>query len=277
MNKILNFKQNFWKISTLVLGSILLLSLVGNALLTQKAKNKSQNNTQSSLEANPARTVKMIEEVSAKDIYPLFECPCCGKSIDECTCGMAQERKNYVDVLIEVGENISEDEVILAYVKKYGLNSFMDKEKQEEFREKLVKEAPADRPIISINPDSYDFEDVSQKKGTVTTIFEIKNEGKNDLIIDRLESSCGCTSASVIYRGEEGPVFSMPGHGNGTNEEIGDWQVAIPPGETAQLKVYYDPNVHPDFRGAVTREVHVYSSDPIDFEKKATIELNQVD
>ncbi len=275
MNQILNFKQNFWKIFALVLGGILLLSLVGNALLTQRAKNKSQNNDRISLEANPARTVRAIKKASAKDIYPLFECPCCGKSIDECTCGMAGERKNYVDVLIEVGENMSEEEVIFAYVKKYGLTSFMDKEKQEEFREKLVKEAPVDRPIISINPDSYDFGDVSQKKGTITTIFEIKNEGKNDLIIDRLESSCGCTSASVIYKGEEGPVFGMPGHG--INEEIGDWQVTIPSGETAQLKVYYDPNVHPDFRGAVTREVYVYSSDPIDFEKKTTIELNQVD
>lgn len=267
--------NKFWKISVLVLGGALILSFAINIQLTQKTKNKNQGNAQISLEASVAKTVEIIEKVSAKDIYPLFECPCCDKSIDECTCGMAKERKNYIDVSIEGGENKSKNEIILAYVKKYGLESFMEEGKQKEFREKLEKEAPANRPIISLNLDSYDFGDVSQNKGVVATFFEIKNEGKNDLIINRLETSCGCTTASIVYRGEEGPEFGMPGHG--LNEEIGDWQVVISPGGTAQLKVYYDPDVHPDFRGSAIREVYVFSNDPIDFQKKVSVELNQVD
>ena len=66
----------------------------------------------------------------------------------------------------------------------------------------------------------------------------------------------------------------MAGHGI---ESPLAWEVAIAPGESAQLKVYYDPSVHQDFRGPATREISIFSNDPIDFEKKATIELNQVD
>ncbi len=39
----------------------------------------------------------------------------------------------------------------------------------------------------------------------------------------------------------------------------------------------YDPNIYKDFRGAAIREIHVFSNDPIDFEKEVRVELNQVD
>lgn len=210
--------------------------------------------------------------VSAQEIYPIFECPCCGKPIDECTCPMAKERKAFVDGLTSA--NISEEKAVATYVKKYGLESFVDENKKKEFREKLAQEAPVVRPIIAVGHDSYDFGDVSQKEGKVFTSFELKNEGKNDLVIDRLETSCGCTFASIVFKGEEGPQFTMPGM---NYENPTDWKVSIPPGEQAQLKVMYDPDVHQDFRGAATREIYVFSNDPIDFEKKVRIELNQVD
>ena len=89
-----------------------------------------------------------------------------------------------------------------------------------------------------------------------------------------MDTSCGCTSAAIVYQGKEGPRFAMAGHGI---ESPTDWQVVIPAGEKAQLKAYYDPNVHKDFRGAAVREIYIFSSDPIDFEKKVKVELNQVD
>lgn len=244
----------------LIIGLILVLGL-GAVVVFNKMSNP--NNNLSSL----------IETVSAQEIYSLFICSCCGKTIDAGCCGMAQERKAYVDGLIQ--GNLNKDEIIISYVRKYGLDSFKDEAQKEEFRKKLVEQAPAERPIISLSPDIYDFGEVSQKEGIKTTFFEIKNDGKGDLIIERLETSCGCTFAAVVYQGEEGPKFGMPGHG--LNEEIGDWQIIISAGQTAQLKVYYDPDVHPDFRGTAIREIYVYSNDPIDFEKKVKIELNQVD
>lgn len=213
------------------------------------------------------------EPVLAEEIYSLFICPCCGQTIDVGCCEMAVERKAYVDGLIE--GNLSGEDVIMAYVKKYGLDSFKDKNKREEFKEKLVKEAPESRSRIVIEPSSYDLGNVSQPGGVVTTFFELRNEGNEDLIISKLETSCGCTFASIIYQDEEGPKFSMAGHG--INEQIGNWQVTVPAGEKAQLKIYYDPNVHPDFRGTAIREIYIFSNDPIDFEKKVRIELNQVD
>ncbi len=138
----------------------------------------------------------------------------------------------------------------------------------------MVLNAPENRPIISINSLIYDLGDVSQAKGVTSTVFTIVNQGQSNLIIDKIETSCGCTSASIIYNNQEGPKFSMPGHG--VNEKVGDWQVSIPAGENAQLKVYYDPNMHGDFSGSVIREIHVFSNDPIDFEKEVSIELNQI-
>ncbi len=251
---------------------LLLFSLMFNIDLFRKGVSNSQK--ESDINFNAPEIIKpIIETVSAKEIYPIFQCPCCGKAITECTCPMAAERMAYIDGLTSA--ELSEEKAIAIYVKKYGLDSFIDQEREEEFREKLVKEAPADRPIIIIQPDVYDFGDISQKKRLATTVFELKNNGRENLIINKLETSCGCTSASIVYQNEESPKFSMPGHG--INEDIKDWQVSINPGEKAELKVYYDPDVHEDFRGSATREIYIFSNDPIDFEKKVTIELNQVD
>ncbi|HDY72545.1 MAG TPA: DUF1573 domain-containing protein [bacterium] len=252
------FKEsmNTWKAFSLILTVFLAGSLVVNAILIEK------NYLSASL----------IEAVSTKEIYPMFECPCCGKAINECTCPMAKERMMFIDTLAQV--DIPEEEIIMAYVKKYGLNSFTDKHKQEEFRGELIEQAPANRSIISLNSDFYDFENVSQKKGKVYAYFEIKNEGKSNLIIDRIETSCGCTFASIIFKGKESPLFTMPGHGDSNSV---DWEVSIPFGETAQLKVLYDPNVHKDFRGPAVRTISIFSNDPVDFEKSVRIELNQID
>lgn len=264
-NKTPNPKFQIYKVLGLTLGVILILGLAANVQLPSRERSDEQNLIDSNVLA--------VESVSAAEIYPLFVCPCCGKTLEVGCCGMAKERQLYIDGLSQ--GKLSKEEIILAYVKKYGLSSFADEDKREEFRDKLVESAPVERPIITTNPSAYDFGEVRQKEGIVTTLFEIRNEGESDLVIDRLETSCGCTTASVVYQEKEGPKFGMPGHG--VNESIENWQLVIPDGETAQLKVYYDPDVHPEFRGTAIRTISVFSNDPIDFEKKVQIELNQVD
>ena len=258
--------KNYPRILFFVFSAILVLSLAGNGWLIYK--NKSGDSLSGFLKSS------LVQPVLAEDIYPLFLCPCCGQPLDKknICCDLAKERIDYIDS--QVSKNFPEKEIILDYAKKYGINSFADQSKAGEIKEELLKTAPQDRPIISLNHDTFDFGDVSQKKGEVFHYFEIKNEGKTDLAINKLDSSCGCTSASVVFEGKEGPRFAMAGHGT---ESPTDWKISIPGGETAQLKVYYDPNVHIDFRGEATREIYIFSNDPIDFEKKATIELNQVD
>jgi len=218
----------------------------------------------------------LVSSVSAQEIYPLFACPCCGRPLDpkDICCGMAQERITFIDQL--TAKASTKEKVVMSYVKKYGLSSFIDKKQAKEFEKKLIANAPLDRPIITTRPESIDLGKVSQAKGVTTTLFKIANTGKTALVINKLETSCGCTTASIIYQNQEGPRFSMPGHG--INEKIDkNWRVTIPAGKTAQLKVYYDPNVHKKLRGAVIREIHIFSNDPVNFEKKVQIELDQVD
>ena len=61
--------NKFWKIFALVLGGALVLSFAINIGLTQKTKNKNQDNIQLPLEAGVAKTVKITAKVTAKDIY----------------------------------------------------------------------------------------------------------------------------------------------------------------------------------------------------------------
>ena len=262
--------------STIIVAVILLFSIVTNiSLLKQLYKITQSRVVTTVIDAVTNKAVDLVEikQALAEDLYPVFMCPCCGKLINTPCCGMAKERKTYVDGLTT--GNISYDDAVASYVQRFGLSSFIDKEKQETYRQELIKTAPADRPIISIEPAIFDFGQVSFAGGVVTSSFEVTNIGATDLVIDHLETSCGCTSASIVYQNQEGPIFAMPGHG--INEAITDWSVNIQPGETAQLKVYYDPNVHPEFRGNAVREIHVYSNDPIDFESSVTVELEQVD
>ena len=215
-----------------------------------------------------------IQPVSAQEIYPMFLCPCCGLALDpnNICCPLAQERIDYINSLTNDGK--PKNEIILLYAKKYGLNSFADKNKQAELKEELAKTAPADRPIVKISPETIEMGRVSQKNGIAATFFEIKNNGKSDLIINRLDTSCGCTVASIVYNGQEGPKFAMAGHGT---ENPTDWKITIPAGQIGQLKVYYDPSVHKDLFGPVTREIYIYSNDPLDFEKSVKIDLEQTE
>lgn len=251
-------KLDPWILISLILAGTLVVSLIANTRGVKLFRSGIVN----------------TKPVFAAEIYPLFTCPCCGKPLDKnnICCEQARERINYIDS--QVSEGKTEKEITLAYVKKYGLNSFADQNKAKEMKEELVKAAPADRPIITLNPQTYDFGDVSQKKGKVYTDFALKNEGKSDLVIKRMDTSCGCTFAAIVFEGKESPYLTMPGHGY----ENPQWDgVTIPVGKTAKVKVMYDPDIHKDFRGPATREISIYSNDPVDFEKKVQVELNQVD
>jgi len=125
----------------------------------------------------------------------------------------------------------------------------------------------ADAPRIEVIPRTYDFGIVSQAAGVVTTELTVENRGGEELVITGMRTSCGCTQASLIVEGEEGPLFGMH------NNPVG-WRARLAPGGQAKLKVYYDPNVHP-VRGPVTRTVEIYSNDPKRPVYRVRIELYQ--
>lgn len=258
----LNFsaRKLFWQIATLFGLVILLASPLTSA--AQMLGMKHQINIPS-----------VVTTVEAKEIYPLFTCPCCGKPLDkeEPCCGAMTQMIDFIDQKVSTGAN--KDGIVLATAQEFGLERLTEESVRLALREQLLANAPKDAPRIAANETKQDLGVVRQTNGTVTTEFTIKNEGKSDLVIDKLSSSCGCTSASLVYQDQEGPRFYMAGHGH--DEPDANWQATIAPGNEAVVKVYYDPTVHPDLIGPVTRTVSVHSNDPVDFETKLTITLDQ--
>lgn len=225
---------------------------------------------------NEGQAVTLVEPVQAAEIYPEFVCGCCGKPLDpgNICCGDMKQKIDYIDTIVETG--MSYDEAMMKTVKKFGFNSLANNETKQEIKEKIAANAPADAAKIVLEQTSMDFGEISQEQGEVSDTFSFKNKGQSDLIINELTTSCGCTSASIVYKGEEGPMFTMPGHGK---ENPQKWSVAIAPGDVAELKVYYDPNAHGPQQEQVldiTRNISIFSNDPVEFEKQVRIELTQI-
>jgi hypothetical protein len=215
--------------------------------------------------AGPAKT--------ANEYYDMFQCPCCGKSIDTDCCGMAKQRKEFIDTIVLTDSNNME--VLMEYGKKFGMDDFDQSTKLEiqNYMKELAGENPA---VIIIDKERINLGTVSQADGKAQGEFKITNSGKSDLVIDNMETSCMCTSASIIYDGNQGPWFGMSMHG----ENPTDYSVSIKPGETAILKVEYDPNAHGPQKDPnpqkIMRYITIMSNDPENFQTKVKIELIQV-
>ena len=155
----------------------------------------------------------------------------------------------------------------LAYSGRYGQDTLVSDEGRIVVRDYKAANAPEERLQLVFESQDVDLGDVSAKEGKVETRITFTNAGREDLVVDGLSTSCGCTTASVVNKGPEGSVF-----GAGTSSVV--WSTAIPPEGTAELRTYYDPSYHGDARGAMMREVGLSSNDPV---VKVSIKLNQVD
>ena len=105
---------------------------------------------------------------------------------------------------------------------------------------------PADAapgPRISIEPQSFDFGTALPNK-TLTKEFVVKNFGNEDLLIERVSTTCGCTVAEGYSK-------------------------VVKPGETTTLRVKLETR---SYSGRVERKVAVKSNDP----EKAVAEVTVV-
>jgi len=216
--------------------ALILLVVIGILIYPNIRMNMGDKLTSSAITHD--KDVKLESAKTPKEYYQMFQCSCCGQPIDAGCCGMAKQRKGYVDKLLLDG--LEENEVAYEMVKKFGFDVLMDQSKEQEVRDYIKSKAPDNPPKIEIENPKYDFGTVSQSDGIVSTFFTIKNTGGSDLVIENMDTSCMCTSASIIYNGIEGPRFGMSMHG----ENPEDYELKIPSGESAQLKVYYDPMAH---------------------------------
>ena len=76
--------------------------------------------------------------------------------------------------------------------------------------------ASAQSMFLSLQNSEYDFGKIGEKDGSVSTIFIVKNEGTESLLLSNVRASCGCTT----------PEWSKE---------------PINPGEFGEIKVTYNP------------------------------------
>src|SRR3989338_9939026 len=104
-------------------------------------------------------------------------------------------------------------------------------------------------PRLAVSPLEYDLGKVKQSGGAVPHIFAVRNDGGKDSLIGEVLTSCSCTTA-----------------------EIG--KKIIKPGETADLKVIFDPNYHFEDEGRFFRTATIkYNGDSI-AEAKIYVEVD---
>ena len=125
------------------------------------------------------------------------------------------------------------------------------------------------RPIAIIQgASSFDLGKMTNRDIRSKT-FEIKNNGKNDLELINVATSCDCTYVYVTTNGQKSPKFTM----HGTT----DWKGIIKSGEKAQIEVIYEPAIMP-VNGMVERIVTITTNDPehqsLEFKVQAEVFAN---
>ena len=131
-----------------------------------------------------------------------------------------------------------------------------------------------DAPHMVFNASGYDLGTIHQQGGLISMVFSVTNTGKDDLIIDGLQTSCMCTSAMLIHDGQRGPVS-----GKDAQDDDAVDTLVLASGESATLKVFYDPLAHgmqTEDELRIFRYVTIFSNDPLAPEKKVLFALTQV-
>lgn len=96
-------------------------------------------------------------------------------------------------------------------------------------------------PQINIEPPLQDLG--TQPQQLIDLVFEVKNTGNADLVIEKVSVSCECTTAELEKN-------------------------TIPPGETAKLRVKFDP-AEENLFGDIQRIIYLRSNDPATPEAEA--------
>lgn len=127
-------------------------------------------------------------------------------------------------------------------------------------------EQDKNKPIVEAQETSYDMGTIKVSEAKEKE-FTIKNIGTKVLLLSEISSSCGCTSAQIIYKGTVSKAFSM--------HSQSDYVVQIEPNTSAIVKVVYMPFTMPVY-GVVERQVFMNTNDPskpkLEFKIKANVQ-----
>ncbi|MGD1995961.1 MAG: DUF1573 domain-containing protein [Anaerolineae bacterium] len=194
---------------------------------------------------------------TAASLYQTFVCPCCGQDIGACTCGMAEERRSFIDQ--HVAYNASRIQIYQAMFQAYGAEAFFDQELAAQARSDLLETLPNSRPVLYVEPALADLGRIPIAGGLVSTTFTVRNAGQSDLTINGMQTSCGCTTAMLETAEGTGPVF-----GANLSQNPTDWSVVLAPGGEASLIATFDPLAHgSEATGQFRRVISISSNDPL--------------
>lgn len=114
--------------------------------------------------------------------------------------------------------------------------------------------SPYSASTLTASENTFNFGSIPINGGNVTHEFTIRNDGEEPVVIEKVYTSCMCTSALITDKsGEKYGAFGMPGHGtpSGTKIEVG-------PGESVTVMAIYDPAAHgPSGIGFVDRSIYL--------------------
>lgn len=106
---------------------------------------------------------------------------------------------------------------------------------------------------LSAEETSFDFGTISMAAGKLKHAFKIKNVSSEPLVIEKIYTSCMCTTAALVIGGRRFGPYGMPGHGfiSKINEKMNA-------GEEAIIEVVFDPAAHgPAGVGRIQRTITI--------------------
>lgn len=105
---------------------------------------------------------------------------------------------------------------------------------------------------VTVSAHTVDFGAIPAEGGPVSREITVTNSGEDPLKLNRLSTSCGCTTAEMDM-------------------------TEMAPGETRTITITFDPQVHPDLRGSIVRVVYLQTSDPDSPEIEIDVEGSVID
>ncbi|MBI5306545.1 DUF1573 domain-containing protein [Candidatus Wolfebacteria bacterium] len=100
---------------------------------------------------------------------------------------------------------------------------------------------------------NFDFGEISMAAGKVKHSFKIKNIGNESVIINKVYTSCMCTTASLTINNKQFGPYGMAGHGL-----IPKINQPVKPNEEIIIEAVFDPAAHgPAGAGQIKRIITI--------------------
>jgi len=98
--------------------------------------------------------------------------------------------------------------------------------------------APAAKSLHASEP-FFDFGSISMAAGKVSHRFWFRNDGAEPVLLERIHTSCMCTTATLVKAMRILGTYGMAGHG-----PLPEVNQTLAPGESAYVDAVFDPAAH---------------------------------